>query len=137
MVLAGLSSARQRSREARRLLDWAYEAFAHYRLFTRGAVVEHAEVWLGEEDTVPLVANSDIGITLPRTSRRGLEVKVVYEGPVPAPVRKGAALARLVITAPRFDTVEVPLTAGADVERAGVFRHLGAAIGNMMWGAER
>ena len=137
MVLAGLSSARQRSREARRLLDWAYETFANYTLFARGAVVEHAEVWLGEEDTVPLVATGDIGITLPRASRRGLEVKVVYEGPVPAPVRKGAAIARLVIEAPGFDTMEVPLAAGADVERLGTFGRLGAAIGYMLWGAER
>lgn len=137
MVLAGLSSARQRSREARRLLDWAYETFANYRLFARGAAVEHAKVWLGEEDTVPLVATSDIAITLPRASRRGLVVKVVYEGPVPAPVREGAAIARLVIEAPGFDTMEVPLAAGADVERLGMFGRLGAAIGDMIWGADR
>ena len=137
MVLTGLPSARQRSREARRLLDWAYEAFGTYVLFARGAVVEHADVWLGEEDTVPLVAESDIAITLPRAARRGLEVKVVYQGPVPAPIRKGTPIAWLVIAAPGFETVEVPLAAGADMERLGVFGRLGAAIGYMMWGAER
>ena len=137
MVLTGLASARQRSREARRLLDWAYEAFGNYVLFARGAVVEHADVWLGEEDTVPLVTESDIGITLPRGSRRGLEVKVVYEGPVPAPIRKGTPIAQLVIAAPGFETVEVPLAAGAEIGRLGMFGRLGAAIGYMMWGAER
>ncbi len=137
MVLMGLPSARQRSREARRLLDWAYGAFGNYVLFARGAVVEHADVWLGEEDTVPLVTESDITITLPRAARRGLVVKVVYQGPVPAPIEKGTPIAKLVIAAPGFETVEVPLAAGADMERLGMFGRLGAAIGYMMWGAER
>ena len=137
MVLTGLPGARQRAREARRLLDWAYESFRNYTLFERGAVVEHADVWLGEEDTVPLVSERDITITLPRASRDGLVVKVVYEGPVPAPVEKGARIAKLVIAAPGFTTREVPLVAGADIGRLGMFGRLGAALGYMMWGAER
>lgn len=137
MVLAGLPSARRRAEEARRLLDWAYEAFGNYTLFRAGAAIEHAEVWMGEEDAVALVSEADITITLPRASRPGLRVRLVYEGPVPAPVRKGARIARLVIAAPGFTTLEVPLVAGADVERLGIFGRLGAAVGYMLRGAER
>ena len=137
MVLTGLPSARTRSFEARRLLDWAYQSFKNYDLFQSGAVVEQADVWLGEDETVPLVAERDVKISLPRSSRRGLKAKVVYEGPVPAPIAKGAKIASLVITAPDFDTIEVPLVAGADVARVGVFGRLGAAISYMVWGAER
>ena len=137
MVLTGLPSARKRSFEARRLLDWAYQSFRNYDLFESGAVVEKADVWLGKEDTVPLVTERDIRISLPRASRRGLKAKVVYEGPVPAPIVKGSRIARLVLTAPDFETMEVPLLAGADVARVGIFGRLGAAIAYMVWGAER
>lgn len=137
MVLTGLPGARQRAREARRLLDWAYESFKNYTLFAGGAVVEHADVWLGEEDTVPLVTEADITITLPRASRDGLVAKVVYEEPVPAPIEKGARIAVLAISAPEFRTMEVPLVAGADIGRLGMFGRFGAALGYMMWGAER
>ena len=137
MVLTGLPSARKRSFEARRLLDWAYQSFRNYDLFESGAVVEKADVWLGKEDTVPLVTERDIRISLPRASRRGLKAKVVYEGPVPAPIVKGSKIARLVLTAPDFETMEVPLLAGADVARVGIFGRLGAAIAYMVWGAER
>ncbi len=137
MVLTGLPSARKRSQEARRLLNWAFRSFRNYTLFARGAVVEQAGVWLGDEDTVPLVAESDIKISLPRGSRRGLKVKVVYEGPVPAPIEKGAQIAKLVIAAPEFRTVEVPLVAGAAVSRLGALGRVGAAIGHMIWGGER
>ena len=118
------------------MLGWAYQFFKNYTLFERGAVVEQADVWLGEEDTVPLVAESDIKISLPRASRRGLKVKVVYEGPVPAPIEKGVQIAKLVIAAPEFRTVEVPLAAGADISRLGMFGRLGAAIGYRVWGAK-
>ena len=137
MVLTGLPSARKRSLEARRLLNWAFRSFRNYTLFERGTVVEQAEVWFGVEDTVPLVAESDIKISLPRASRRGLKVKVVYEGPVPAPIEKGVQVAKLVIAAPQFETVEVPLAAGADIRRLGALGRLGATIGHMLWGAER
>ena len=137
MVLTGLPSARKRSVEARRLLGWAFQFFKNYTLFERGAVVEQAGVWLGEEDTVPLVTEGDVKISLPRASRRGLKVKVVYEGPVPAPIEKGTQIAKLVIAAPEFETVEVPLVAGADIGRLGMFGRLGAWIGHTIWGSEQ
>ena len=136
MALTGMSSARTRSFESRRLLNWAFQSFRNYTLFEQGAEVERADVWLGEEDTVPLVAEHAVKVSLPRTSRRGLKVKVVYEGPVPAPIAKGTKIARLVVAAPGFDTLEVPLLAGADVGQVGVFGRLGAAIGYMVWGAD-
>ncbi|MDE0174790.1 MAG: D-alanyl-D-alanine carboxypeptidase [Defluviicoccus sp.] len=137
MVLTGLPSVRKRTQEARRLLNWAFRSFKNYTIFQRGDVVERASVWLGEEETVPLVAESDIEISLPRTSRRGLEVKVVYEGPIPAPIEKGAQVARLVISAPGFKTAELPLVAGADIRRLGPFDRVGAWIGHMVWGRDR
>ncbi len=137
MVLTGFATARERTAEARRLLDWAYEAFRNYTLFESGAVVEHADVWVGEEDTVPLVAERGVVITLPRASRPELKVKVVYDGPVPAPIARGTKIADLVVTAPEFETVEVPLVAGADVARAGAFGRIGTAISYLLWGAER
>ena len=136
MVLTGMPSARTRSFESRRLLNWAFQSFRNYTLFERGAVVDRADVWLGQEDVVPLVTERDIKVSLPRASRPGLKVKIVYEGPVPAPIEKGTEIAKLVIAAPDFDTLEVPLVAGADVARVGVFGRLGAAIGYMVWGAD-
>ena len=123
MVLTGMRSARARSFESRRLLNWAFQSFRNYTLFEQGAEVEHADVWLGQEDTVPLVTERAIKVSLPRASRRGLKVKVVYEGPVPAPIVKGARLARLVIAAPestpwRCRSWRAPMSAGSTCSAA-------------------
>ncbi len=137
IALTGLPSARVRSFEVRRLLDWAYQSFTNYTLFTKGAVVERADIWLGNEDAVPLVTERDIKISLPRGSRRDLRVRVTYETPIPAPVRKGTRIARLIVTAPNLKTVEAPLLAGADVGERGLFGRLSGVIGYMVWGANR
>ena len=137
MVLTGLPSARKRSMEARRLLDWAYRTFGNYTLFGSGEEVGRANVRLGEENSVPLVAEQDIVVSLPRAARPGLETRVVHDGPVSAPVARGTRLARLVISAPGSETREVPLVAGEDVARKGAFGRLFAALGRLLWGTDR
>ena len=115
-----------------------YRSFRNYALFERGAEVETADVWLGGEATVPLVAERDIRIPLPRASRRELVVSVVCEGPVPALIDKGTEIAKLVIAAPDFETVEVSLVSGADVGRGDLPHAMGSGAveaGTRMGGA--
>ncbi len=64
-----------------------------------------------------------------------MQVKMVYDGPIAAPIEKGARIATLTVTAPGVETLEVPLVAGADVGKLGPLRRIGAAIGYMVWGA--
>ena len=56
MVLGGLGSMQQRSDESERILSWGFRQFDNYVLFKPGEEVTTAEVWLGEQETVPLVA---------------------------------------------------------------------------------
>ncbi|MHA1113777.1 MAG: D-alanyl-D-alanine carboxypeptidase family protein [Alphaproteobacteria bacterium] len=134
LVVNGLTSERERSRESARLLDWGYREFDNYPLFAAGETVEEAGVWLGRAETVPLVIDRDVVVTLPRRARRNMKVAVVYEGPVPAPIAKGTQIANLRISAPGRETIELPLNAGADVEQLGFAGRLGAAFKQLVWG---
>ena len=134
LVLNGLDSSQDRAREAERLLDWGFREFANYTLFTEGEVVENAPVWLGVQSTVPLVIQDELTLTLSRSARRNMTVKTVYQGPIPARIESGTELAKLVIEAPDTQSVELPLFAGADVDRLGVFGRLGAAVSFLVWG---
>ena len=135
IVLNGLDSVQDRAREAERLLDWGFREFANYTLFTEGEVVDNAPVWLGAQATVPLVIGEELTLTLSRTARRNMTVKTVFQGPIPARIETGTELAKLVIEAPDTPRVELPLFAGADVDRLGVFGRLGAAVSFLVWGA--
>jgi D-alanyl-D-alanine carboxypeptidase (penicillin-binding protein 5/6) len=135
LVVNGLSSMRERSQETARLVDWGFSTFRNYALFKSGTTVDSAPVWLGTEPSVTLVTERDLTITLPRKARSDLKVKVVYDGAIPAPVKKGAPIARLVISAPDTKPIEMPLVAGADIERLGVFGRMGAALRHLLFGA--
>jgi len=134
LVLAGLDSARQRGEEAGRVLEYGYNQFKNYRLFSTGEAVENANVWLGDDTTVPLVLEEDVVVSLTSEGRRNLEVKVVYDGPIPAPVTTGSALAELEITAPGIEPRRLPLVAGGEVRAANLLGRVTSALGYLIWG---
>ncbi len=135
LVITGLESVRARAAEAERILGWGFRETKNYTLFEGAEEIETADVWLGVEATVPLILPDDLTITMSRAARKKLEVKVVLDSPVPAPIAKGSEIAILVISAPEFTTIRMPLQAGADVERLGYFGRLWAALIHTVFGA--
>jgi len=135
LVVNGLPSVQARADEADRLISWGFREFDNYALFKAGDTVDEAPVWLGDEDTVPLVIADDLKVTLPRNDRNGMQVSVVYDSPIPAPVPAGAEIAKLRVTWPGGVPVEVPLQAGADVEQLGPFGRIAASVKFLLLGA--
>jgi D-alanyl-D-alanine carboxypeptidase (penicillin-binding protein 5/6) len=134
LVVNGLATKKDRSREPERLLNWGFRDFNNYRLFTAGEEVTEADVWLGKEAKVPLIIEAEMLLTLARKARRKMKVTVSFENPIPAPIAKGDPVARLVLTVPGREPLEVPLLAGAAVERLGLFGRLGTALKAIIWG---
>jgi len=134
LVVGGLESVRARSQETERLISWGFREFGNYALFKAGETVEEATVWLGREGAVPLVVENELVLTLQRDARREMTVSVVYHGPIPAPIRKGDRIAFLRIEAPGMEAKEIPLVAGADVQRLGFVGRLGAALRHIVLG---
>lgn len=134
LVVNGLNSVNQRSKESQRLLTWGFREFGNYALFKAGESVADATVWLGDTGVVPLVLEEPLTIIIPRKARRAMKVSVNYQGPLPAPIAKGQAVATLRIEAPNMTTIERPLIAGADIARQGFFGRLGAALEHLLFG---
>jgi D-alanyl-D-alanine carboxypeptidase (penicillin-binding protein 5/6) len=129
LVVNGLNSMRQRGEESERLLEWGFREFDNVVLFRAAETVEEVPVYLGERATVPLVAGRDLIVTLPRQWRRGIQARVRYDSPVPAPVSKGQEIGRLFVSGQGVPTMEVALIAGADVDRLGLLPRIPAVIG--------
>jgi D-alanyl-D-alanine carboxypeptidase (penicillin-binding protein 5/6) len=134
LVLNGMSSVNERSREAERLFDWGFREFKHYQMVKKGQPIETIPVWLGDRPNVSLVAADDVLLTLSRQARRELKVTVSYSEPSAAPIRKGSQLGAMLIEAPRGSAVQVPLVAAEDVERLSFVGRMGAAVNYLLWG---
>ncbi|CAM3313729.1 D-alanyl-D-alanine carboxypeptidase family protein [Thalassospira profundimaris] len=135
LVVNGLDSVRERRTESQKLLDWGFREFDNYDLFAEGETVSSANVWLGSETKVDLVADKEILLTLPRSASRDMKVTVVYDGPVPAPISQGDQIATLKVEVPDRDIIEFPLYAAHDVGRLGFVGRIGAAFKYLLWGA--
>lgn len=135
LVVNGLPSVQARADESERLMSWGFREFDNYALFKAGDTVDEAPVWLGAEDTVPLVIAEDMKVTLPRNDRNGMQVAVVYDSPIPAPVPAGTEIAKLRVTWPGGVPVEVPLQAGSDVDQLGPFGRIAASVKFLLLGS--
>ena len=134
LVLNGLSSAKERSSESARILDWGFREFDNYPLFKAGDTVEVAPVWLGTKPTVDMKIEEDLFLTMSRKARRSMKVTVNYASPIPAPFTAGQQIGTLKVEGDGFETLEVPLKAATGVEQLGMFGRLGAAIEFLLWG---
>src|SRR5207247_7277205 len=83
---------------------------------------------------VPLTVAKDLLVTMTRKARKDMKVTVSYDKPAPAPIKQGTPLGKIVISAPDTATVEVPLVAGATVERLGPFGRMAMVAGHLIWG---
>ena len=122
MVMAGLTSANQRIEESVRFMDWGFRAWQAKPVVAQGKQVSTAEVQMGSSGSVGLVAPKQLTVTLPAGAVPQMSAKVVYEGPIRAPIKAGQHIADLVITSPDVPEQRLPLVAGNDVGEAGFFR---------------
>jgi serine-type D-Ala-D-Ala carboxypeptidase (penicillin-binding protein 5/6) len=134
LVFNGLPSMKARAEESERLLEWGFREFENVVLFRAGDPVEEVPVHLGNRRTVPLVGAKDMVVTLPRSWRNKLQARVQYEAPLEAPVAKGRELGKLLVSGQGVPNLQLPLLAGADVDRLGLIPRIPAVIGSWFTG---
>ncbi|MBW6529323.1 D-alanyl-D-alanine carboxypeptidase [Sphingomonas sp. RRHST34] len=121
MVVAGLTSFNQRAQESIRFMEWGFRAWQARPVVKAGKTVGTAAVQLGDSSEVELVAPKALAVTVPSGTRPQLSGKIVYDGPVKAPIKQGAHIADLVVSAPGLPEQRMPLVAARDVGEAGFF----------------
>ncbi len=90
LAMNGAKSLKERADEARRLLEWGFRAFDSRLLFAEGKIVSEARVFGGERSRVAVTGRTPIRLLVPRGTADKLVVRMVYQGPLRAPVTKGS-----------------------------------------------
>ncbi len=130
IVLQGMESETERRQEGSRVMRAAFADFEAVPLVSAGAQVGVAEVWLGQEQSVPLVVAEDLEVGLHVNSKRSLSAVVHYTGPLEAPVMEGDVVGELVFSANGMGERRLPVLAGASVKRLGLFGRAIAGLGS-------
>src|SRR5579885_1067010 len=142
VVVNGEKTAADRAREAKKLLEWGFRNFEERPLFAEGETLGAAKVYGGAANSVPLQADGPVYVMVPKAGGERLIARIVYQGPVPAPVKEGTPIGALKVWRGENVVLEAPLHAAGSVDKGNLTqRALDAVtesvIGLFRAGAER
>ena len=115
VVITGAKSEKERADEGKKMLDWGFHGFEARMLFAEGQNIGEAKVFGGDSSYVHLIAPGLITLMMPRNSNDRLLARIIYTGPVPAPVTKGQPIGKLRVFRGENLALEAPLAAAEDV----------------------
>jgi D-alanyl-D-alanine carboxypeptidase (penicillin-binding protein 5/6) len=115
-AMSGLANDRERGEEARKLLEWGLRSFEKTEIFAKDEVIGEAEVFGGTRSSVALKAKAPVDMFLPIANRDKMTARIVYKGPLPAPVEAGQPVGVLRVWIGDTLSQEVPLFAAETVE---------------------
>lgn len=133
-ALSGMSSSNERSEESRKMLEWGLHAFRSTEIFAGGETVGAASVFGGAKSDVSLKAKGPVSILVPLTNRDSLKARIVYQGPILAPVEEGQKVGDLKVWIGDTLSQQTPVYAAETVERGTLKQRALDAVGELMVG---
>jgi D-alanyl-D-alanine carboxypeptidase (penicillin-binding protein 5/6) len=117
----------RRGDEAARLLGLAFREFRSYQLFKPGDIVGQVPVAGGSKPTVAATAGA-VSVTMQVDSRDAMKVTLRYFPGLKAPIAQGQRVGTLVISAPDFPGLDVPVVAAESVPEANIVWRMFLAV---------
>lgn len=133
-VLHGMKSMSERAEEARKLITWGTRGFELVPVYPEGTVVTYADVYGGQEGSVPLVGKGNISLFLPKGAQNCPQATVTYNAPIRPPVAKGTPIGLLNVMCGGKLVQQTPLYAGADVADGDIVRKATDALKELALG---
>ena len=133
-VGSGFESKNSRSRESRKLLIWGLTNFDVIEIAKKDNEIAELDVWLGKKKKIKVHTESDIYKTIPKARKKYLKSKIVYEGPLEAPIKKNSVIGKLIITYKDEIISEHNLFASEDIKKINIFSRIIHSLNYLIWG---
>ena len=133
-VGSGFETKNERSRESSKLLTYGLTNFDLIEISKSNKPIESVEVWLGKKDKVKVYTKEDIYKTIKKGQKKKIKAKIIYDGPIEAPIKKDQILAKLKIVYDQEVIGEYELLAVDEVKRVNIFSRLIKSFNYLIWG---
>jgi D-alanyl-D-alanine carboxypeptidase (penicillin-binding protein 5/6) len=142
VVINGLDDPDDRAAEAKKMLEWGFRNFEVRTLFAADQPIGYAKVFGGESRSVKLASREPIKVMVQKNGTDKLIARVVYNGPVRAPIESGQQVGLIKVWRGGNIAMEAPVYAAESVDRGSTMRRAidGASelvIGVFRAGAEK
>jgi len=142
VVVNGLEDPDDRASEAKKMLEWGFRNFEVRTLFAADQPVGYAKVFGGASRSVRLASREPVKVMVQKNGNDKLIARVVYSGPVRAPIESGQPVGLIKVWRGGNVAVETPVYAAESIGKGSTVRRAidGASelvIGVFRAGAEK
>ena len=133
-VGSGFETKKSRSRESSKLLTYGLTNFDLVQISQADDPFFSVDVWLGKKNKVDVYTKENIYKTIKKGQKKKLKIKVLYDGPVEAPIKKDQILAKLQIVYDEELVGEYDLFSSNEIKRVNIFSRLLKSFNYLIWG---
>jgi serine-type D-Ala-D-Ala carboxypeptidase (penicillin-binding protein 5/6) len=115
VVVNGLEDPDDRATEAKKMLEWGFRNFEARPLFAAQQPIGYAKVFGGDSRSVKLISPKPVEVMVQKNGTDKLIARVVYNGPVRAPVEAGQQIGVVRVWRGANIAMEAPVYAAESV----------------------
>jgi len=137
VVVNGLEDPDDRASEAKKMLEWGYRNFEVRTLFAAEQPVGYAKVFGGESRSVKLASPEPIKVMVQKNGTDKLIARVIYNGPVRAPIEAGQPVGIVRVWRGTNIAMEAPVYAAEAVGKGSTMRRAIDGVSELVIGMFR
>ena len=134
IVINGLNSKKQRTFESKRLFNIVFRETKLLSLFKNQSSIVKADVWLGNESEVDLIAEKPFKKIITPFEFNKTKIQVEWMNPLPAPIIKGQTLGSIFISIPGRTVIKENLIATKDIGKMPSFLRIKSIVKFLLYG---
>ena len=137
VVINGLDDPEDRASEAKKMLEWGFRNFETRTLFAAQQPIGYAKVFGGDSRSVMLTSPEPIKVMVQKNGTEKLIARVVYNGPVRAPIEPGQQVGLVKVWRGTNIAVEAPVYAAESIGKGSTMRRAIDGVSELVIGAFR
>lgn len=136
-VVMGAPTDAERAADAIKLFTYGFRFFQNVKLFEANTALATVRVWKGAEKEVQLGVMSPVSATLPVGAQKLIKTTIETNPNITAPIVKGQAYGKAIVTYEGKEIAAVPLVALADDPKGGFFRRMCDSISKLFHSSDK
>jgi len=137
VVVNGLESSEERASEAKKMLEWGFRNFETRTLFNADATLGYARVFGGSSRSVKLSSPKPVNVMVSKQGNDKLLARIVYNGPVRAPVTAGQKVGVIRVWRGENVAMEQPVYAAESIGTGSTIRRAFDGVSELVIGMLR
>jgi D-alanyl-D-alanine carboxypeptidase (penicillin-binding protein 5/6) len=122
VVVNGMEDPDDRASEAKKLLEWGFRNFESRPLFAANRTIGYAKVFGGDAGSVAVFSPKPVGVMIQKNGNDKIVARIVYTGPLRAPIAPGRAVGMLRVWRNNNVALETPIYTNDNVGTGSLAR---------------